>query len=355
MSRTRPLAIALPGLLVLAAMSPRARTETNAPAARDVLPFHGHREDASQRPEGHRRADGLSQHRVAPDSRADRIAQRGRAGQVRLRALLRAHDVPRHAELYPPEKYQGHPDAGGRPPERVHDRRLHQLPHDLLEGRPRADASGRGRPLPEPDVRSGAAFKTEARAVLGEYNKNSANPHRQARRGAQHEHAFTTHTYKHTTMGFIKDIENMPNQYAYSKEFFARWYRPEYTTVIVAGDVEPDAGSFRLVEKYWGGWKRGPVQGRDPAGAAGEGPVVSTHVPWSSAHAALGERRVPRPGVLRHGRRTSRRSTCSVRSVVRRDVRPLQEARRDASRRWTSSSPTAARRRIRRSSPSMRA
>src|SRR5688500_6890759 len=82
------------------------------------------------------------------------------------------------------------------------------------------------------------AFKTEARAVLGEYNKNSANPIRKIYE-VQRDAAYTTHTYKHTTMGFIKDIEDMPNQYAYSKVFFDRWYRPERTTVIVAGDVDP--------------------------------------------------------------------------------------------------------------------
>ncbi|HEY7369581.1 MAG TPA: insulinase family protein, partial [Thermoanaerobaculia bacterium] len=82
-------------------------------------------------------------------------------------------------------------------------------------------------------------FKTEARAVLGEYNKNSANPLVKLDE-VQSEKAYTTHTYKHTTMGFIKDVEDMPNQYEYSKTFFARWYRPEYTTIIVAGDVTPE-------------------------------------------------------------------------------------------------------------------
>src|SRR5262249_44138670 len=77
-------------------------------------------------------------------------------------------------------------------------------------------------------------FKTEARAVLGEYNKNSANPIVKLEE-VQRDAGFTTHTYKHTTMGFIKDIEDMPNQFQYSKTFFDRWYRPEYTTVIVAG------------------------------------------------------------------------------------------------------------------------
>ncbi|MDQ3283536.1 MAG: insulinase family protein, partial [Acidobacteriota bacterium] len=68
-------------------------------------------------------------------------------------------------------------------------------------------------------------FKTEARAVLGEYNKNSASPIRKIIE-VQRNAAFTTHTYKHTTMGFIKDIEDMPNQFEYSKVFFSRWYRP---------------------------------------------------------------------------------------------------------------------------------
>src|SRR5688572_7279236 len=82
------------------------------------------------------------------------------------------------------------------------------------------------------------AFKTESRAVLGEYNKNSANPMNKLIE-VQRDHAYTVHPYKHTTMGFIRDIEEMPNQFEYSKIFFDRWYRPEYTTVIIAGDVKP--------------------------------------------------------------------------------------------------------------------
>ena len=87
---------------------------------------------------------------------------------------------------------------------------------------------------------SEADFKTEARAILGEYNKNSAEPLPKLLE-VQRDTFFQTHTYKHTTMGFIKDIENMPNEYAYSKVFFERWYRPQDTTVIVAGDVDSRA------------------------------------------------------------------------------------------------------------------
>ena len=124
------------------------------------------------------------------------------------------------------------------------------------------------------------AFKTEARAVLGEYNKNSANPLVKLEE-VQRDAGFTTHTYKHTTMGFIKDIEDMPNQFVYSKTFFDRWYRPEYTTVIVAGDVDP-AKVVPMVEKYWSAWKPGSGTVTIPAEPPSKGPVYA-HVPWSSS------------------------------------------------------------------------
>jgi zinc protease len=124
---------------------------------------------------------------------------------------------------------------------------------------------------------SESVFKTESRAVLGEYNKNSATPFRQLLE-VQRDHAYTTHTYKHTTMGFLKDIEDMPNQYAYSKTFFDRWYRPEYATVIIAGDVTPEQ-VFPLVEKYFSSWARGSYKVDIPQEPPAKGPVYA-HVPW---------------------------------------------------------------------------
>src|SRR5687767_7573857 len=122
-------------------------------------------------------------------------------------------------------------------------------------------------------------FKTEARAVLGEYNKNSQSPIRKILE-VQREAAYTTHPYKHTTMGFIKDIEDMPNQFEYAKTFFSRWYRPERTTIIVAGDVEPNR-VFQLVEKYWSDWQKGTFTVDIPQETEHKGPIYS-HVPWTS-------------------------------------------------------------------------
>ena len=125
-----------------------------------------------------------------------------------------------------------------------------------------------------------ADFKTEARAILGEYNKNSAEPLQQLFE-VQRDRFYKSHTYKHTTMGFIRDIENMPNEYAYSKVFFDRWYRPQYTTVIIAGDVVPER-VLPLVEKYWGGWKAGTASPTViPPEPPPSGPQY-VHVPWTS-------------------------------------------------------------------------
>ncbi len=98
-------------------------------------------------------------------------------------------------------------------------------------------------------------FKTEAGAVKGEYTKNFASPYNQLNE-KRAETAFTTHTYSHTTMGYFKDIVDMPNQYEYSKKFFDRFYRPEYTTILVVGDVTPEQVNA-LAEKYFGQWQRG--------------------------------------------------------------------------------------------------
>jgi zinc protease len=98
-------------------------------------------------------------------------------------------------------------------------------------------------------------FKTESKAVLGEYNKNSTNPVTKMLEVLRNR-AFDKHPYKHTTMGFLKDIEDMPNQYDYSRQFFSRFYRPEYTTILVVGSVKREE-TLSLVRKYWSDWKRG--------------------------------------------------------------------------------------------------
>lgn len=120
-------------------------------------------------------------------------------------------------------------------------------------------------------------FRTEALAVLGEYNKSSADPADKLNE-VLYEKAFDRHTYKHTTIGFLKDIEDMPNQYAYSKVFFDRWYRPEYTTIIVTGDVSHES-VVPMVAKYWGQWKHGTYKADIPGEPAHTAPR-RVHYDW---------------------------------------------------------------------------
>ena len=103
----------------------------------------------------------------------------------------------------------------------------------------------------------------------------------------------------------------MPNEYAYSKMFFERWYRPQYTTVIIAGDVDAGAGAAARREVL------GRVEGGDrrrrraiPTEPPPTGPQY-VHVPWASDTLPWVTRRVSRAGVRRErqglgGRRDAR-------------------------------------------------
>jgi zinc protease len=126
---------------------------------------------------------------------------------------------------------------------------------------------------------SEAAYKTETLAVLGEYNKNSANP-TQKLDEVLYSTAFTKHTYAHTPMGFLKDIEDMPNQYAYSLQFYDRFYRPEYTTILLVGDVNRNQ-ALALTKRYFGEWKRGSHVSAIPAEPAQTAPRTA-NVEWNS-------------------------------------------------------------------------
>jgi Predicted Zn-dependent peptidases len=123
------------------------------------------------------------------------------------------------------------------------------------------------------------AFKTEAGAILGEYNKNYSVPFQSMFETLQNT-AYTTHTYKHTTMGFLADIKDMPNQYEYSLKFFDRFYRPENCTVVVVGDVKND-DVVRIVKKYYSGWKKGTYQVQVPEEPPQKEEKV-VHMPWKN-------------------------------------------------------------------------
>lgn len=120
------------------------------------------------------------------------------------------------------------------------------------------------------------AFQTESGAIYGEYRKGVTSPY-QVLDEKVRDLAFDVHTYKHTTIGFERDIKAMPEAYDYSLGFFKRFYRPENVVLLIVGDVKPDA-VLKLVKKYYSGWQKGyepsSVQQEPPQKAERTGTVA---------------------------------------------------------------------------------
>ena len=118
-------------------------------------------------------------------------------------------------------------------------------------------------------------FRTEAGAVYGEFRKNKTNPYYVLFETLQNT-AFERHTYKHLTIGFEEDIKKMPEQFAYSRSFFERFYRPENCVLLVTGDFDP-AAALAEIRKHYGPWKKGyaaPAVPEEPAQKAAKRVVV---------------------------------------------------------------------------------
>jgi zinc protease len=61
------------------------------------------------------------------------------------------------------------------------------------------------------------------------------------------------HPYGHTTLGFKRDVEAMPDAYEYSRAFFKRFYTPDDCTILAVGDVDHDA-LLAQVKTSYAGW-----------------------------------------------------------------------------------------------------
>ncbi|MCA9546224.1 MAG: insulinase family protein [Myxococcales bacterium] len=124
-----------------------------------------------------------------------------------------------------------------------------------------------------------ASFKTEAGAVLGEYNKAYGSPQMKLYETLLAT-AFTTHTYRHSTIGFVDDIKAMPEGFDYARQFFQRFYTPDNCTVLVVGDVD-HAEVLAKVQAAYGPWQGKRHASQIPA----EPPQTekrTAHVGWPS-------------------------------------------------------------------------
>ena len=98
-------------------------------------------------------------------------------------------------------------------------------------------------------------FQTEAGAIYGEYRKGVTNPFDVLNEKIR-DLAFDVHTYKHTTIGFERDIKAMPAAFDYSLSFFRRFYRPENVVLLIVGDISP-ASTMAMIRRYYGPWQKG--------------------------------------------------------------------------------------------------
>ncbi len=121
-------------------------------------------------------------------------------------------------------------------------------------------------------------FKTEAGAVMGEYRNGAADPGLRMSE-VRLKAMYGDYGYGHTTIGYLEDVEDMPNEYEAARKFYDDYYRPNNCVLLVAGDVEPEE-IFALALDQYADWK--PRDKPDP----GEAPPVNgpkrEHVNWAT-------------------------------------------------------------------------
>ncbi|UCC81914.1 MAG: insulinase family protein [Gemmatimonadota bacterium] len=117
-------------------------------------------------------------------------------------------------------------------------------------------------------------FRTEAGAVLGEYQQSATTPFGFLFERLR-ETAYDRHTYRHTTIGYEADVRAMPEGYDYSLSFYRRYYRPENIVLVLAGDFDVDAVE-ELVRQYYSAWEPGYVPPQIPEEPTQQAPRRNT-------------------------------------------------------------------------------
>lgn len=74
-------------------------------------------------------------------------------------------------------------------------------------------------------------------------------------------HAFVNSPYHHPVIGWMNDLEHLTIEDL--RQWYQRWYAPNNATLVVAGDVQPQA-VFALAEKYFAGINSRPVKMNKP-------------------------------------------------------------------------------------------
>jgi zinc protease len=134
-------------------------------------------------------------------------------------------------------------------------------------------------------------LKTEAPVIEGEYYASVSSPDRRLSELLR-DTAFEQHSYKHTTLGYLKDIQDLPHQFEYSQLYKQRFYAPNNTILLVAGDFDHDQ-LMAFVRKHYGSWQKSNytlVTPEEPPQKAAK----RAHYPWPT-------QTLPRLAIAFHG------------------------------------------------------
>ncbi|MDH7512098.1 MAG: pitrilysin family protein [Clostridiales bacterium] len=134
-------------------------------------------------------------------------------------------------------------------------------------------------------------LKTEAPVIEGEYYASVSSPDRRLAELLR-DTAFEKHSYKHTTLGYLRDILDMPHQFEYSQLYKQRFYAPDNTILLIAGDFDHDE-LMAYVRKYYSSWQRSDYALVTPEEPPQKAPKRA-HYPWPT-------QTLPRLAVAFHG------------------------------------------------------
>ncbi len=99
-------------------------------------------------------------------------------------------------------------------------------------------------------------FAREKEVVIGEIDRNESNPFYYLNRTLQ-DKLFYKYPTRKNPLGTRESIQTATTEKM--RLIQGRYYVPNNSTVIVTGDIDPNE-AFRLVEQYFGEWKRRPVE-----------------------------------------------------------------------------------------------
>ncbi len=96
---------------------------------------------------------------------------------------------------------------------------------------------------------AGDEFAKELRVVMEERrSRTDDDPHSQLHEQLMAS-VYLTHPYRSPVVGWMNDLQNM--QLADARGWYEKWYAPNNATLVVAGDVDPEA-VFQLAERSFG-------------------------------------------------------------------------------------------------------